>query len=62
VDYQAFLINSQEMKYEKADIGVNSNVRFLVKANNSICFYTQHRFRCRLTVLEFFLSGTGAAG
>lgn len=29
---------------EKADIGVNPDVRFLVKANNSICFYTQHRF------------------
>lgn len=36
---------------EKADIGVNPDVRFLVKANNSIRFYTQHRFRCSLTVL-----------
>ena len=39
------------MKYEKADIGLKPNVRFLVKANNSIRFYTQHRFRCSLTVL-----------
>ena len=39
------------MKNEKADIGVNPDVRFLVKANNSIRFYTQHRFRCSLTVL-----------
>ena len=51
MDYQAFLINSQEMKNEKTDIGVNPDVRFLVKANNSIRFYTQHRFRCSLTVL-----------
>lgn len=39
------------MKYEKADIGVNPDVRFLSKANNSIYIYTQHRFRCSLTVL-----------
>lgn len=39
------------MKYEKADIGFKPNARFLVKANNSIYFYTQHRFRCSLTVL-----------
>lgn len=41
----------QFARNEKTDIGVNPDVRFLVKANNSIRFYTQHRFRCSLTVL-----------
>mgnify|MGYP006896679523 FL=1 len=41
------------MKNEKADIGLKPNVRFLVKANNSIRFYTQHRFQCSLTVLTY---------
>ena len=41
----------QLARNEKADIGVKPNVRFLVKANNSIRFYTQHRFLCSLTVL-----------
>lgn len=41
----------QLARNEKADIGLKPNVRFLVKANNSIRFYTQHRFRCSLTVL-----------
>lgn len=49
--FQLRLMVRLQKKYEKADIGVYPDVRFLVKANNSIYFYTQHRFRCSLTVL-----------